>query len=273
MYLASAIGPRSAWPELSPHMARRRGGVSRPTQVYLVCSARARVGKTLLARLIVEYCRADAQPVTAYTIDPIDVALNDFLPGVATTISLTETREQMKLFDRLVIDDATTKIVDIGHQAVDKFFTIAYDIEFAAEAHGRGIDVLVAYLADPSDLSQRTYMALRARFPEFSFVPVFNDAIARGLDFRNMFPASSGGIHALTIPQMSPGVHVIADQHPFSFTDFLRRPPVNAPRSLLDDIEGFVKRVHRQLRETELSLLLNRLRHSLAAAPVQSHFF
>jgi hypothetical protein len=42
--------------------------------------------------------------VTAYTLDPIDVALNDFLPGVATTIALTETREQMKLFDRLVID-------------------------------------------------------------------------------------------------------------------------------------------------------------------------
>jgi hypothetical protein len=61
----------SPWPEFLPGFVRRRG-VSRVTQVILVCSARARIGKTLLSRLIVEYCRADAQPVAAYTIHPID---------------------------------------------------------------------------------------------------------------------------------------------------------------------------------------------------------
>ncbi|MGZ3412201.1 MAG: hypothetical protein ACXU80_17830 [Xanthobacteraceae bacterium] len=271
MYGASDIGHRFAWPEPPAHLLRRRS--SRPTQVYLICSARPRIGKTLLARLIIEYCRADGQPLTAYTIDPIDVALNDFLPGISTTISLTETRGQMTLFDRLVIDDATTKVVDIGHKSLDKFFTLAYDIEFAAEAHMRGIDVVVAFLADPSELSQRTYTALRARFPEFSFVPIFNDAVARGIDFRNMFPASSGGVHALTIPQLSPGALAITDRYPFSLSDFLRRPPSNLPNTLLDEIEAFVKRVHRQLRETELSLLLNKLRHSLAEAPTPSNYF
>jgi hypothetical protein len=238
--------------------------MSRATQVILVCSARARIGKTLLARMIVEYCRADAQPVTAYTLNPIDVALGDFLPDVVNTVSLAETRGQMALFDRLVMDDATTKVVDIGHQALDKFFTLAYDIEFAAEARDRGIDVIVAYVADPSDLSVRTFAALQARFPEFAFVPVFNDAVARGIEFRSQFPAKPGGTQPLLIPKMSPQVHAIADHHPFSFTEFLRRPPANLPRALLDEVDGFVKRVSRQWRETELSLLLNRLRVSLS---------
>lgn len=268
MYGVLQTRDRVAWPEPAPHLLGRR--TSRPTQVYLVCSARARVGKTLLARLIVEFCRADCQPVTAYTIDPIDIALNDFLPGISTAISLDETRGQMTLFDRLVMDDATTKVVDLSHKAVDKFFTLAYDIEFAAEARARGIDVIVAFLADPSDLAQRTYTALRARFPEFTFVPVFNDAVGRGISFHTMFPASSGGVQALTVPQLSPGALAIADHAPFSFADFLLRPPPNLPRNLLDEIETFVKRAHRQLRETELSLLLDKLRHSLAGQPTQA---
>jgi hypothetical protein len=254
---------QSPWPEFLPGFVRRRG-MSRATQVILVCSARARIGKTLLSRLIVEYCRADAQPVAAYTINPIDVALGDFLPDVVSTVSLAETRGQMALFDRLVIDDATIKIVDIGHQALDKFFTLAYDIEFAAEARGRGIDVIVAYVADPSDLSTRTYAALQARFPEFAFVPVFNDAVARGIEFHNMFPARPGGTQPLHLPKMSPQVHGIADHHPFSFIQFLRSPPSNLPRALLDEVDSFVKRFNRQWRETELSLLLNRLRASLS---------
>lgn len=238
--------------------------MSRATQVILVCSARPRIGKTLLARLFVEYCRADSQPVAAYTINPIDVALGDFLPDVVNTVSLAETSGQMALFDRLVMDDATTKIVDIGHQALDKFFTLAYDIEFAAEARGRGIDVIVAYIAEPSDLSVRTYGALKARFPEFAFVPVFSDSVARGIEFRSMFAARPGGTQPLLVPKMSPQVHAIADRHPFSFIEFLRRPPSNLPRTLLDEVDGFFKRFNRQWREIELSLLLNRLRVSLS---------
>ena len=224
----------------------------------------ARIGKTLLSRLIVEYCRADTQPVAAYTINPIDVALGDFLPDAVSTVSLAETRGQMALFDRLVMNDATTKVVDIGDQALDPFFTIAYDIELAAEARGRGIDVIVAYVADPSDLSSRTYAALQARFPEFAFVPVFNDAVARGIEFRSMLAARPGGTQPLLLPKMSPQVHAIADHHPFSFIHFLRNPPSNLPRALRDEVDGFVKRVNRQWREIELSLLLNRLRLSLS---------
>jgi len=254
---------RADWPEFLPGFVRRRG-MSRATQVILVCSARARLGKTLVSRLLVEYCRADAQPVVAYTINPIDVALGDFLPAAADTVSLAETKGQMALFDHLVLDDAVTKVVDIGHQALDKFFTIAYDIELAAEARGCGIDVIVAYVADPSDLSARTYTALQARFPEFAFVPVFNEAVARGIQFQSMFVARPGGTQPLNIPKLAPQVHAIVDHYPFSFIEFLRRPPPNLPRALLDEVDGLVKRFNRQWRETELSLLLNRLRASLS---------
>src|SRR5262245_15209201 len=125
MGVASTTGVAAdiaAWPEARPYFSTRRNGISHSTQIYLVCSARARLGKTTLARLIVEYCRADAQPEIGYTIDPIESSLNDFLPASSRIIPISETPGQMALFDRLVIDDATTKIVDIGHQALDRFF-------------------------------------------------------------------------------------------------------------------------------------------------------
>ncbi len=120
--------------------------------------------------------------------------------------------------------------------------------------------MIVAYVADPSELSARTYAALQARFPEFAFVPVFNDAVGRGIEFHNMFAARPGGTQPLLLPKMSPQVHAIADHHPFSFVQFLRTPPLNMPRALRDEVDGFVKRINRQWREIELSLLLNRLR-------------
>jgi hypothetical protein len=44
------------------------------------------------------------------------------------------------------------------------------------------------------------------------------------------------------------------------------------PRNLLDEVEAFFKRTQRQLREAELSLLLNKLRHSLDAPPPSDSF-
>ena len=45
----------------------------------------------------------------------------------------------MALFDRLMVEDGATKIVDVGRASFEPFFALASQFGFAEEAHNRGI--------------------------------------------------------------------------------------------------------------------------------------
>lgn len=242
--------------------------MSGSSHVFVVCSARPRVGKTLVARLIADFYRSNARQMTAYDLEPFEPTLIEFLPGIATHISLANTRGQVALFDRLIENDGTAKIIDLGHLALDKFFTIAFDIDFAAEARRRGISAMVMYVADQTTIGLKTYSILRDKLPDFGFVPVYNDAVARGTEFRKQFPARAGGLAPLHIPQMSSSLRTIVDRRPFSFAEVLTRPPEDLYPNQREELDAFVKRVFRELRECELTLLMNNLNSSLARQAV-----
>jgi hypothetical protein len=235
------------------------------THVFIVCSPRGRVGKTLVARLVAEFYHANKRPVAAFDLEPFEPRLIEFLPEMTTRVSLADIRGEMALFDRLILDDGVAKVIDLGQLAFEKFFTVAHDIDFAAEARKRGISALVTYVADQTTIGLNTYLILRDKFPEFSFLPVHNDAIARGMDFRRQFPALSGGLAPLHIPLLSASLRTTVDQHGFLFNEMRHLPPRDMHRSVRDELESFVKRVFRELRECELTLLMRNLNTSLAA--------
>jgi hypothetical protein len=237
--------------------------MSGSTHVFIVCSPRARVGKTLAARLITEFYHASARPVAAFDLEPFEPMLAEFLPKLARHMSLNDTRGQMALFDQLVLDDDTAKVIDLGHLALEKFFSVAFDIGFAAEARRRGISALLMYVADQTTTAQNTYSALREKFPDFGFVPVHNDAIARGYELRKHFPALASGVAPLHIPQLSSGLRSVLDRRPFSFAEAQRMPPAQLTQVQRDELEGFIKRTFRELREMELALLMKNLKTSL----------
>jgi hypothetical protein len=240
--------------------------MGRKTPVYIVCSPRPRVGKTLVARLITDFYRADGRPVAAYDIDPVETGLSDFLPSIAERIILSETRDQMRLFDRLVVADDKPKVIDLGVTALEPFFSIAADIDFSNEARENDVTVMVVYVADGSQLSRVTYVDLRTRFPDLVFVPVYNDVVARGTDYRRLFPAGATAVQPLTIPQYTPSLATLIDTPPFSFAEFRKHPPLGVPEYRRDEMNNFTNRVFRQLREIELWLLMSSLRPSLVDA-------
>src|SRR4051812_45448085 len=148
----------------SPGAFDAAGAMSGSTHIFIVCSPRANVGKTLVARLIAEFYDASARPVSAFDLEPFEPALAEFLPALATRQSLNDTRSQMALFDRLILDDDAAKVIDLGHLALEKFFTIAADIDFARETRRRGIAAVVTFVADQAAITRQTYAALRQKF-------------------------------------------------------------------------------------------------------------
>jgi hypothetical protein len=225
------------------------------TLVYIVCSPRPRVGKTLLARLLAEFFDGDGRRAATFDVNPDDFALTEFIGGAVKT-DLTDTRGQMALFDRLIRSDEVPKVVDLGYAAFDPFFNLMQQIDFLHEARRRSVQPVLLYLANPDRGSKKAYDTLRERFRLLPLVPVYNDANAQEHLLLDGFPVDHGSpLRIGAIPQMVKGV---VDRPGFSFAEFLQK--AGDKETLL---HPWLRRAFIEIRELELRLLLDQLRLSL----------
>jgi hypothetical protein len=231
---------------------QRLPGLARRTAVYFVCSPRARVGKTLLARLLIDFFRTEDRRVAGFDINRNEPSLADYLPDDVIKTDISETRDQMALFDGLIINDGVAKVVDVGYGAFESFFALMQQIEFPAEARRRFVQPVILFGMDVDRSSARACASLQRRFAETPLVPVHNDAVIGS--HRN---GSSGH---LRIPLLPPVLKTIVEKPNFSFIHprGARKPP--------DLLDGWLKEVFLQYRELELRLLLKELGSSLRSA-------
>jgi hypothetical protein len=97
--------------------------------------------------------------------------------GIAST-DISDTRGQMQVFDRLLIDRTITKIVDLGSGPFDLFFAVMEKIDLVTEARRQLIEPIVLFVADPEAETARTYADLKRRLRSTIFVPVYNEAVS-----------------------------------------------------------------------------------------------
>ncbi len=241
--------------------------------IYLVCSQLPRTGKTLIARLCAEFNRTVVPPVVPIDLGTESPTLSEFLPGSTIRASIADIRGQMALFDGLAARDGIPKVVDIGCPYANSFFSILREIEFAAEAQDRAISTSILFIAASDDASIKMYAGLREQFPSFTLVPVYNEIVAYGRDVRRAFVRRTVGLPALQIPRLPPRLQTMIDKPPFSFAEFRRQMP---PDPMTDDLnlefDVWLRRIFRQLRELELSILINDLRPVLTAGKGRTAF-
>ena len=128
------------------------------TPVYIVCSPRPRVGKTLVSRLLAEYLDLENRYTTAFDINLNDPSLLDYLPKLAETASIDDTFGQMQLMDRLIVNDGAPKVVDLGFHAFDSFFKMADGNRLRQGGRtARRADVAILFIADRDRTSQRAW--------------------------------------------------------------------------------------------------------------------
>jgi hypothetical protein len=237
--------------------------MSRPTHVYIVASPRPRSGRTLLARALTEFFRADGRPVDAFDLDTMDAALSDFLPEFTFQADISDTRGQVALFDELIIDNEKPKVVDVSAHDYEAFFNVVEQTGFAIVAPRQSVDPIILFCANGEPHSAKAFARLKRRFPGTTLVPVHNDGIVRGFNLRNDFPATSEIALPLRIPAMSPALRTIVDTRPFSFAEFRRHDRAPMSELLATELAAWMRRVYLQLREMEVRLLLSNLRGSL----------
>jgi hypothetical protein len=257
MSIVQHDAPAESGSARAPHAARP------PAPIYVVCSPRRRVGKTLLARLLTEYHTAAGRPVAAFDLADEGPQLADYLPNHTTITDISDVRGQMAFFDHLIADNETPKVIDVSHRTFRNFFTVAHNIRFFEEAHRRSIEPVILFLFDPDPKSAQAYAMLQRWFAAASLVPVRNQLVARGMPYRDVFPNASIITVLAEMPVLHPSLRGMADQESFSFAEFRQTPRAYLPARLHDEFQGWIKGIFLQFREIELCLMCEQILSSL----------
>jgi hypothetical protein len=218
------------------------------TPVYIICSPRPLVGKTLIARLLSEFLLLKNGTVAAFDINLKEPALLDYLPGITETAEVDDTFGKMALMDRLIVNDALAKVIDLGFHAFDEFFKMSEEIGFMKEAGRRGVAPVILFVADTDRASARGYATLQQQIPPKALVTVDNEFVVRG-----ELPTTMADGRILRIAALPVFLKTYIDRLTFSFTDYVRHEKDSST-----ELHQWIRNNYLSFRELELHLILQR---------------
>jgi hypothetical protein len=219
--------------------------------LYVVCSPSRCVGKTLLSRLLTEFHVLADRPVAAFDLADEGPQLTDYLPGLATTADIGDTRGQMAFFDRLIAAADGAKIVDVSHRTFKHFFTVVEEIGFFEEARRRSFEPLILFIADREPKSAEAYTTLRRSFSAASLLPVRNQIEDTATLPGDEASTGAGMPGSLDIPLLGFSLRALIDRQSFSFSKFWRVTPPGPADALDDELRNWVEGTFLQFLELE----------------------
>jgi hypothetical protein len=237
--------------------------MTRRTPLYIVCSRRARVGKTLVARLLIDFFLLEGRPVAGFDLAGEAPSLRDYLPGYTGKADVADIHGQMALFDRLIADDSMAKVVDLAPASFEPFFAVLRQIGFVEDARRRGIEPVALFMTHPDSACVQAYAELQSRLPELVLVPVYNEAVVKPRRDVKNFPLSRAVSVPLHIPVLLAPLHRYLEKPPFSFADFRSTAPGDIPLDVYMELHRWMRRVFVEFRELELRLLLRDMKAAL----------
>jgi hypothetical protein len=218
----------------------------RHTPVYIICSPRPLVGKTLIARLLSEFLLLKNGTVTAFDVNLKEPSLLEYLPNITETAEIDDTFGKMALMDRIIINDGIAKVIDLGFHAFDEFFKMTDEIGFMKEAARRGISPIVLFVGDTDRVSARSYPMLQRQISPIALVTVDNEFVVRG-----ELPEAFAQGRVLPILALPTFLKTYVDRLSFSFTDYLRDE-----KDASTELHQWIRRNYLSFRELELSVIL-----------------
>jgi hypothetical protein len=235
--------------------------MTQPAPLYIIASPRPRTGKTLLARLLMEFLQDSRRPLVGFDLNIREPTLAERFPKLVWPIDIGDTRGQMGLFDRLLADTSSSKVVDLGYGAFDQFFAVIREIGFVQEAQRRAIEPIVLFITDSTPTTIRYYGELQRRLPGMAFVPVHNESVS--LMFANDdFPPTRPQYGMIRVARLSPIVRGVVDRPNFLFNAYMAKQP-GGPT----EVHSWISNIYAELRNFELRLLLGKLSASLGGVP------
>jgi hypothetical protein len=216
------------------------------TPVYIVCSPRPLVGKTLIARLLSEFLLLKNSTVMGFDVNLKEPSLLEYLPNITESAEIDDTFGKMALMDRVILNDGIAKVIDLGFHAFDEFFKMTGEIGFMKEAARRGVSPVILFVGDTDRVSARSYPMLQRQIPPSALVTVENEYVVRG-----ELPRAFARGRVLRIAALPTFLKTYVDRLSFSFTEYLR-----SEQDSSTELHQWIRKNYYSFRELELSLIL-----------------
>ena len=216
----------------------------------------------MLARLLTDFHVYEGRKVAAFDLNSGEGTLAQFLPEYAATAEIVDIQGQMALFDRLIADDDTTKVVDLGHEVFSSFFAVAKKIGFAEEVRRRGIAPAILFMITPDNTSVEAYRGLRNHQPHASLTPVHNELLGPA-QHRDRYLTIGSGAAQLKFPALAPGLRRYIEKPPFSFSESNLANAKDIPLDTHIELQRWLRKIYVEFRELDLRVLLADLQSSI----------
>lgn len=123
--------------------------MARPA-VILVGADKGGVGKTTVARTLLDYFAAHQMPTRAFDTEWPRGTLKRFHPDVTEVVDVTSIPDQMKIFDTLSSSDAWVTVIDVRAGLLSSTLQALSDIGFIESAKKGQISFAVFHILGPS---------------------------------------------------------------------------------------------------------------------------
>jgi hypothetical protein len=208
---------------------RETAGAPRPppSTAAIVASLHGRTGKTLLARILVDYFVLSGTRPLAFDTDAAARTLRASFPHDTVVVDLDVVRDQMTLFDTLATRSPEPRVVDVSHHVLRKFFKVMEESNLVAEARARRVEPIIFYLADRDPDAYQEARLLRDRFAECALVLVENVFVGAPKDLTRRGPgyrAMADHPLRMTLPRLDPGIAEAVEEGDLSLSDIISRP-------------------------------------------------
>jgi hypothetical protein len=202
-------------------------GAARPSLAAIVASRHGRAGKTLFARVVADYFLLSGVRPLVFDTDFTEQTLRAAFPFDSVVVDLTETRDQMMLFDNLVAPAPEARVVDVSHYVFRKFFKLMEESDFVREARARQIEPVIFYIADRNADAYEEGRLLRERFADCALVLVENVFLGP-LKERTLHSAGFRAFEShdlcMTMPVLEPVIADAIHETEVSLSDIIRQP-------------------------------------------------
>ncbi len=231
--------------------------MQRRTPAYIVCSPQARAGVTTVARLFGDYFQNQRREFIGFDTDPHETPFASRFPREARVTNLSVIQGQISLFDRLLVNDETPKIVDVWNRSFKHFFAIVREVGFIEEARRLSVEPIILYVADETTSSLESALQINRQWPDLTLVIVNNEGAApMGAEVHDIL-ARYPSEHDLQIPPLDPIVQKIIERPGFSLSRFMLAPPTDMSIVVRTALRVWINRNFAQFQSFELRMTMS----------------
>jgi hypothetical protein len=225
---------------------------TKPT-IYIISSDRHRNGKTLLARLLVDYLLLDGRDPFVIDANVPEGHLRAAFPGRTALVDFEQVQGQMTLFDTILGSLGRDYVIDIPAPQSENFFATLKELNFPEEAERLGFQLVALFIVDKDFASLNAADDAQAALGPNLLVTVRNAYVGSVLGF------TQRGL-TIDMPILDRDIVAIIEDRRFSIRSFVLGDESGMAAAAVTKLKVFLLAVLSAFGDIDPAISLHRLK-------------